>query len=75
MTEDYSPDFGEKYGYGLSQMFAGGVGHEGAISSYSSMDYFDPENGYCFFCDSNGSDPGNMATLLLYEYLSEQAGA
>ena len=74
MTEDYSPDFGEKYGYGLTQMFAGGVGHEGAVSSYSSWDYFNPESGYCFFCDSNGSDPGNMASLLLGEYLSEQTG-
>ena len=71
MTEDYSPDFGERYGYGLTQMFAGGIGHAGAISDYSSMDYFTPESGYCFFCDSNGSDPGNMATLLLYGFLSE----
>lgn len=71
MTVDYSPDFGERYGYGLMPMFAGGAGHEGAISSYSSMDYFNSEKGYCFFCNSNGSDPGNMATLLLFEYLSE----
>lgn len=71
MTVDYSPDFGEKYGYGLTQMFAGGVGHAGAISSYSSIDYFNPENGYCFFCDSNGSDPGNMASWLLGDYLTE----
>ena len=71
MIADYSPDFGEKYGYGLTPMFAGGAGHEGAISAYSSMDYFQPESGYCFFCDSNGSDPGNMAWLLLGEFLSE----
>ncbi len=71
MTVDYSPDHGEKYGYGLSPMFAGGIGHEGAISNYSSIDYFTPDSGYCFFCDSNGSDPGNMVTLLLSEYLSE----
>lgn len=71
MTTDYSPDSGENYGYGLMQMFANGAGHPGAISSYSSMDYFQPENGYCFFCNSNGADPGNMATLLLYDYLSE----
>ena len=71
MTEDYSPDYGEKYGYGLTPMFAGGAGHEGAISDYSSIDYFNPKNGYCLFCDSNGSDPGNMAWLLLGEFLSE----
>ena len=71
MTADYSPDHGEKYGYGLTQMFAGGIGHEGAISNYSSMDCFNPESGYCFFCDSNGSDPGDMASLLLSEYLTE----
>ncbi len=71
MTADYSPDFGEKYGYGLTPMFSGGAGHEGAISSYSSMDYFNPKSGYCFFCDSNGSDPGNMASLLLGEFLSK----
>lgn len=71
MTTDYSPDFGEPYGYGLTPMFAGGAGHEGAISSYSSIDYFNPESGYCLFCDSNGSDPGGMAWLLLGEFLSE----
>ena len=71
MTEDYSPDSGARYGYGLMRMFAGGIGHEGAIAAYSSMDYFNPESGYCFFCDSNGRDPGNLATLLLYDYLSE----
>ena len=71
MTADYSPDSGARYGYGLMRMFAGGVGHEGAIAAYSSMDYFNPESGYCFFCDSNGRDPGNLATLLLYDYLSE----
>ena len=70
MTKDYSPDFGEKYGYGLKPMFAGGIGHEGAISDYSSMDYFNPKSGYCFFCDSNGKDPGNLATLLLFDFLS-----
>ena len=74
MTEDHSPDFGGKYGYGLMTMFAGGVGHEGAISSYSSMDYFIPESGYCFFCDSSKNDSGNLASLLLGEYLSEQTG-
>ena len=72
MTADHSPDFGAKYGYGLMPMFAGGAGHEGAISTYSSMDYFNPESGYCFFCDSNSSDSGNMATLLLFDYLTEQ---
>ena len=71
MTKDYSPDFGEKYGYGLKPMFAGCIGHEGAISDYSSMDYFNPKSGYCFFCDSNGKDPGNLATLLLFDFLSE----
>ena len=71
MTADYSPDYGEKYGYGLTQMFAEGVGHEGSISDYSSVDYFNPESGYCFFCDSNGSDPVSMAWLLLGEFLSE----
>ena len=71
MTEDYSPDSGASYGYGLMQMFAGGVGHEGAIAAYSSIDYFNPESGYYFFCDSNGKDPGNLATLLLSDYLSE----
>lgn len=72
MTQDYSPDAGARYGYGLTPMFAGGVGHEGAISTYSSIDYFNPESGYCFFCDANGSDPGNMAWLLLGEFLSER---
>ena len=49
MTTDYSPDFGEQYGYGLMPMFAGGVGHEGAISSYSSIDYFNPEKRILLF--------------------------
>ena len=70
MTADYSPDSGERYGYGLTPMFAGGAGHEGAISAYSSMDYFNPESGYCLFCDSNRSNSGDMATLLLSEFLS-----
>lgn len=71
MTRDYSPDFGEKYGYGLMLMFAGGVGHPGAISDYSSEEYFNTEKGYFFFCDSNASAPDNLATLLLRNYLSE----
>ncbi len=71
MTTDYSPDYGEKYGYGLMQMFAGGAGHLGAISNYSSEEYFNTEQGYCFFCDSNGSDPGGMAWMLLGEFLSD----
>ena len=74
MTEDYSPDYGEKYGYGLTQMFSGGAGHLGAISDYSSEEYFNTEQGYCFFCDSNGSDPGGMAWMLLGEFLSEHSG-
>ena len=40
MTTDHSPDYGEKYGYGLTQMFSGGAGHLGAISDYSSEEYF-----------------------------------
>lgn len=71
MTEDYSPDYGENYGYGLMQMFAGGAGHPGAISDYSSEEYFNAEMGYYFFCDSNGSDPGGMTWMLLGEFLSE----
>lgn len=71
MTEDYSPDYGENYGYGLMQMFAEGAGHLGAISDYSSEEYFNTEQGYCFFCDSNGSDPGGMAWMLLGEFLSD----
>lgn len=74
MTEDYSPDYGENYGYGLMQMFSGGAGHLGAISDYSSEEYFNTEQGYCFFCDSNGSDPGGMAWMLLGEFLSEHSG-
>ena len=74
MTTDYSPDYGEKYGYGLTQMFSGGAGHLGAISNYSSEEYFNTEQGYCFFCDSNGSDPGSMAWMLLGEFLSEHSG-
>ena len=74
MTADHSPDYGEKYGYGLTQMFSGGVGHPGAISDYSSEEYFNSEQGYYFFCDSNGSDPGNMAWMLLGEFLSENSG-
>ena len=70
MTTDYSPDYGEKYGYGLTQMFAGGAGHEGTVSTYSSIDYSNMEKGYSFSCDSNGSDPGNLATLLLSDFLS-----
>ena len=53
MTTDHSPDYGEKYGYGLTQMFSGGAGHLGAISDYSSEEYFNTEQGYCFFCDCN----------------------
>lgn len=34
---------------GCEVIGAGGAGHEGAISSYSSMDYFNPQRGYCFF--------------------------
>ena len=71
MTEDYSPDYGENYGYGLMQMFAEGAGHPGAISDYSSEEYFNAEKGYYFFCDSNGSDPGSMAWMLLGEFLSD----
>ena len=71
MTTDHSPDYGEKYGYGLTQMFSGGAGHLGAISDYSSEEYFNTEQGYCFFCDSNGSDPGGMAWMLLGEFLSD----
>ena len=74
MTTDHSPDYGEKYGYGLMQMFSGGAGHLGAISDYSSEEYFNAEQGYYFFCDSNGSDPGGMAWMLLGEFLSEHSG-
>jgi hypothetical protein len=74
MTTDHSPDYGEKYGYGLMQMFSGGAGHPGAISDYSSEEYFNAEQGYYFFCDSNGSDPGGMAWMLLGEFLSEHSG-
>lgn len=71
MVTDYSPDSGQRYGYGLMPMFAEGAGHEGAISSYSSTEYFNPKSGYCLFCDSNGRNPGSMAWLLLGEYLYE----
>lgn len=55
MTTDYSPDFAMKYGYGLSGCFDGGVGHSGAIGTYTAMDYINEEHGYNLFIASNRS--------------------
>ena len=73
MTTDYSPENGENYGYGLMCMFAGGAGHPGRIASCSAIDYFNPEQGYCLFCDSNVDISDDLPTLLLSDYLSQES--
>lgn len=35
------------------------------VAKGAGEEYFNTEKGYYFFCDSNGSEPGNMASLLL----------
>lgn len=72
MTTDYSPDNGEKYGYGLMLYFAGGAGHPGRISFYSAVNYFNPDNGFCLFCDSNTDISDDLPVLLLDDYLSDK---
>lgn len=55
MTENYSPDAGTGYGYGLMKMLDGGTGHPGAIGTYNSIDYINVEHGLRLFVSSNKS--------------------
>ena len=48
MTEDYSPDYGKRYGFGLEGMYKG-IGHGGLIGDYWSLDYMNTEEGYNLF--------------------------
>lgn len=73
MTADYSPDFATQYGYGLSGCFDGGVGHSGAIGTYTAMDYINEEHGYNLFIASNSSymDIESLPMALLSDLLDE----
>lgn len=73
MTADYSPDFAAQYGYGLSGCFDGGVGHSGAIGTYTAMDYINEEHGYNLFIASNSSymDIESLPMALLSDLLDE----
>ena len=55
MTDDYSPEIAKRYGYGLSGMFDGGVGHPGGIGTYTALDYINEERGYNLFIVNNRS--------------------
>ncbi len=48
MIADYSPDYGEKYGYGLRGMYRG-IGHDGQIGAYGAIDYINIEQDYNLF--------------------------
>lgn len=58
MTTDYSS--GEGYGYGMYTDIEGGVGHYGAIGSYSAFDYINTDDGITLFTASNTIDPLDM---------------
>ena len=68
MTENYSPDTGEEYGYGLESLLNGN-GHQGAISSYVSTDYFNRKKGYCLFSSGYSEDLLYMPSILLKDFV------
>ncbi len=67
MIEDYSPDMGQQYGYGMMGMYKKGKGHTGSIGSYVSIDYINEEYGYNLFAVTTKSHAqiNNMPTLLM----------
>ena len=73
MTTNYSPDYGNAYGYGLSEMPQGGYGHMGGIGDYVSVNYFNKEEGYNLYAVSTenqekvGSLPSDLVNILLSE--------
>ena len=52
MTQNYSPDAGTSYGYGLQAMYGGGTGHPGTIGTYNALDYIHTEHGLRLFIAS-----------------------
>lgn len=48
MTTNHSPDYGQRYGYGLRGSYRG-WGHGGLIGDYWALDYINTEHGYNLF--------------------------
>lgn len=73
MTTDCSPDFAIEYGYGMFGAPHGGVGHHGAIGSYTSYDYINEDHGYNLFIVSNDNfmDIDTMTLDLLDDLMDE----
>lgn len=73
MTTNYSPDCGNSYCYGLSEMPKDGYGHVGGIGAYVSVNYFNKEQGYNLYAVST-EDQEKVTSLpseLCYILISE----
>lgn len=72
MISDHSPDYGDKYGYGIKGMYRG-VGHDGQIGAYGAIDYINIDQGYNLFVVGVNVDetmlrlPELIMTVLLEE--------
>ena len=64
MTENYSPDSGTYYGYGLMGLVYDGVGHPGAIGTYSALDYINKEHGIHLFIASDKASSSTYIDIL-----------
>ncbi len=73
MTEDYSLDSEENYGYGLMWLYKKGIGHMGKIGKYMAVDYLNEKYGCNLFAvttkshDKIASLPIKIMDILLDE--------
>ena len=55
MAQDYSPDFAVEYGYGLERTYNHGIGHNGLIGNYNSVDYISEDGVYQLYATANNN--------------------
>lgn len=74
MSADYSPEDNMYYGFGLTELYAGGIGHNGSIGSYTALNYMNTEEDCNLFIVTNKKSVDiNMLPRMLLENIFESA--
>ena len=63
MIEDYSPDTGLHYGYGIQGMYKKGKGHTGHIGDYYAIDYFSEDYDCNIYAVNRGEENNKMMQI------------
>lgn len=69
MTQDYSPEDGDDYGFGLMGAYDNSVSHTGRIGNYTAYDYINVDKGYNLYAVTNRVNDQLMslpATMLVH---------